>query len=144
MTGIIPISEPLNLSDLFGEVVGKNRTSPAISIETCSECGSEFERAHRMGRPVRFCSGKCRRDHGLRQQKEWNSAPCPPPVTACLRCGASLKIRESGPGRARQYCSRRCFFGRRPPPQEEQNLFDLPGQRRTKPITTIKSRKGKS
>lgn len=119
------ISEPINLSGLFGDDLTEKPDAPVVSVDVCAECGSCFEREHRMGRPVRFCSVKCRRAHAANQRREWNAAPPPSPVTECRRCGEPLEIREAGPGRARQYCSRRCLLRADDPPDETSDLFSL-------------------
>ncbi len=119
------ISEPMDLADLFGNHLTEKPGAPVVSVDVCAECGSGFEREHRMGRPVRFCSVECRRTHAATQRREWNAAPPPSPVTECRRCGESLEIREAGPGRARQYCSRRCLLRADDPPDEASDLFSL-------------------
>ncbi|MEW4397440.1 hypothetical protein AB1J06_02005 [Agrobacterium tumefaciens] len=119
------ISEPMDFSDLFGNHLTEKPGAPVVSVDVCAECGSGFEREHRMGRPVRFCSVECRRLHAANQRREWNAAPPPSPVTNCRRCGEPLEIREAGPGRARQYCSRRCLLRADDPPDEASDLFSL-------------------
>ncbi|MDH0117224.1 hypothetical protein N7379_22315 [Rhizobium pusense] len=119
------ISEPMDFSDLFGNHLTEKPGAPVVSVDVCAECGSGFEREHRMGRPVRFCSVECRRAHADTQRRAWNAAPPPSPFTECRRCGASLEIREAGPGRARQYCSRRCLLRADDPPDEASDLFSL-------------------
>lgn len=125
------ILEPLIPVDLFGSKISDKPYALAVSVDRCADCGSSFERAHRMGRPVRFCSNECRRTHAANQRREWNAAPPPSPVSACRRCGHPLEIRKSGPGRARQYCSRRCLLGADNHPDEAGDLFDLAGDNRS-------------
>lgn len=125
MGRIIPGLEPLNFRDLFGKEIAQKPDAPTVSLDRCAECGLGFQRVHRMGRPVRFCGEECRRAHAAGQRREWNAASPPIPVTACRRCGQTLEIRAAGPGRARQYCSRRCLLSAENQPYQAGDLFDL-------------------
>lgn len=121
----LPVLEPVICRDLFGAEIREKPASPAVSVDPCAECGSSFERERRMGRPVRFCGEECRRAHAASQRREWNAAPPPSPASACRRCGQPLEIRQAGPGRARQYCSRRCLLRAKDPPDEAGDLFSI-------------------
>jgi len=123
------ILEPFIPVDLFGSEITEAAAIPVISVDECGECGSNFERTHRMGRPVRFCGEDCRRSHAARQRRAWNAAPAPSPVSACRRCGKRLEIRRHGPGRARQFCSRHCLLHADDPPVDTSDLFCLPASK---------------
>lgn len=64
----------------------------------CSFCGRGFERKPSEGRPTKFCSGSCFRQHERARKK----------VVACHECGA-LHRRKPSEIKGRVFCSMACY-----------------------------------
>lgn len=81
-------------------------------MAVCRHCGGSFQPERgRMGRPLAFCSDRCRADHAAEQRRDWhreNDGAERPLEARCLACGAVVEQHKRSAGRMRRLCSQAC------------------------------------
>lgn len=94
------------MADLFGPANEPDEVAQLISGR-CQSCGAMFDASQPKGRPLRFCSDRCRQISKSDRIRAWRPGEKEP--TQCGFCQRPLPHRKVSGGRFRRFCNSTCL-----------------------------------